>query len=65
VGCHGGHIGITGTPKNTKVVVGGLGGVERGVWCRESKGFSGKPVHKIGRSVKGLNPVNWRETRLK
>jgi len=58
VGHCGGHIGITGTPKNFKVVVGGLGGIEGDVWCREGKGFSGEPVHKICRSVKGLNPIN-------
>ena len=28
-------------------------------------GFSGEPVHKICRSVKGLNPIGRRETRLK
>ena len=60
----GGHIGITGTPKNFKVAVGGLGGIEGGVWCREGEGFSGEPVHKVCRSVKGFDPVDRRETRM-
>jgi hypothetical protein len=64
VGCHGGHVGIAGTPKNSNVGAGGLGGIKGGVWCRESDGFSREAVHKVGRSVKGLNLVNRRETRL-
>jgi len=43
----------------------GLSGIKRGVRGRKSEGFSGEPVHKICRSVKGLNPVNRREARLK
>jgi len=43
----------------------GLSGIKRGVRGRKSNGFSGELVHKICRSVKGLNPVNRREARLK
>jgi len=43
----------------------GLSGINRCVRGRKSEGFSGEPVHKICRSVKGLNLVNWREARLK
>jgi hypothetical protein len=64
VRCCGGHIGIAGTPKNSKMIIGPLGGVEGGVWCREGEGFSGQPVHKVCRSVKGFNLVDRRETRL-
>ena len=65
VGRCGGQVGIASAPKNFEVVIGGLGGVEGGIWCREGKGFSGEAVHKICRSVKGLNAVNQRKTRLK
>ena len=64
MGCCGGHIGIAGAPKNSKMIIGGLGRVEGGVWCREGEGFSGEPVHKVCRSVKGFDPVDQRETRL-
>ena len=43
----------------------GLSGIKRGVRGRKSKGLSGEMVHKICRSVKGLNPVNQREAHLK
>ena len=63
--CCGGHVRITGTPKNFKMIIGGLGGKEGTIWCGEGKGFSGEPIHKICRSVKGFNPISRRETCLK
>jgi hypothetical protein len=60
VRCCGGHVRITGTPKNFKMIIGGLGGKEGTIWCGESKGFSGEPIHKICRSVKGFNPISRR-----
>ena len=43
----------------------GLSGIKRGVRGRKNEGFSGEPVHKICRGVKGLNPIGRRETHLK
>jgi len=65
VGCCGGHAGIASTSKNSKMVVGGRSGMEGAVGCRKGKGFSGESVDEVGRRVKGLDPVNRRETCLK
>lgn len=51
-------LGVTSIPKNFEVVIGELGGIKRGVRRREGEGLSGEPVHKICRSVKGLNLVD-------
>lgn len=47
------------------MTIGGLGVVEGGMWCREGVCFSGEPIHKICHSVKGINPLDRRETCLK
>ena len=60
IGC----IGIAGTAENPKMGVRGLSGIKRGVRGQKSEGFSGEPVHKVCRSVKGFDPVDQRETRL-
>jgi hypothetical protein len=65
VGCCGGHVRITSTPKNFEMVIGGLGGIEMGVRCQKGKGFGRESIHKICGSVKALNPVNQRKARLK
>lgn len=51
MGCCGGHVGVASTPKNFEMVVGGLGGIEMGIGCRESEGFGGEPVDEVGGGV--------------
>ena len=58
VGCCGGQVGVTSTPKNFEMVIGGLGGMKVGVRCRGGKGFGGEAVHKIGeRSLCTINNI--------
>jgi hypothetical protein len=56
---------MTSTPKNFEVIIGGLCRKEGAIWCGGGESFSGESVHKVCGSVKGLNPISWRETRLK
>ena len=60
----GGHVGVASAPKNFEMVIGGLGGIEVGIGCREGEGFCGESVDKVCGSVKSLNPINRRETSL-
>jgi hypothetical protein len=63
--CCQGHVGITSTTKNSKVVVGGLGAVEMKVWSGGGKCFCREPVYEIGSGVECLNPISRGKTCLK
>ena len=52
----GGHVGVASAPKNFEMVIGGLGGIEVGVGCREGKGFGGESDDKVCGSVKKPQP---------
>jgi hypothetical protein len=65
VGCGGGHVRIASAPKNFEMIISGLGRKEGAVGSGGGESFSGEAVHQICGSVKGLNPVSWRETHLK
>jgi hypothetical protein len=47
------------------MIIRGLGRKEGAVRSGGGESFSREAVHQICGGVKGLNPVSWRETRLK
>lgn len=58
-------VGIIGTPKDPKVIIGGGGAEEGEEWGGMGNRLGGKAIDEVGGSVEGLNPVVGRKRSLK
>ena len=56
VRCGGREVGIAGTPKNSKVIIGGRGAKESKVRCRSANRLGRKTVEEVGGDVQGVYP---------
>jgi hypothetical protein len=65
VGCSGRGVGIAGTTKDTKVVIGGGCAIHDKVGSRVAHRLRVEAVEEMGSGVQGLCPVAGRERRLK
>jgi len=65
VGRGSGNVGITTTPKNPKMVIGGRMTKEGLIWCRKLKSGCGVTIEEISGGVEGLNPIGRRKMGLK
>ena len=56
VRCGGREVGIAGTPKNSKVIIGGRGAKESEVRCGGANRLGGKAIEQVGGGVHSLSP---------
>ena len=65
VRCGGREVGIAGTPKNSKVIIGGRSAKESKGRCRSAHRLGRKAIEQVGGGVQGLSPEASRDRGIK